>query len=544
MAMSDFDQLPAPLATTFNALMSSGNKCATAVLVAALEVPDDRIRLSAVSALMKRDNSRGKVDLIRKLESLTPEMRSLLATKSRDMDNALRQCLLHGNTGLKRNALDLVRETTNYEQLPTLLQMLVKERSESYDLAAQTLSDLVNSLYDRLNVSRETATVDSAPDVQESYGQALAHLAKACDEVSELPEPEVVVEAVLALGDVDGNAVDYVCHRTSSECRALAGQLLLTSRHPGVMQLICGFMSKRYPHPNALKAFSQREDLEFVCHIMRWFPDKLTKHEKANFRQIESICWLEPPATLLELLPPGLQSSLVAFISSTGISLDRKLAIQESVVRDGTPEGRLAASAVLESMGDQEVEDLLFESLDAEDVDIQAWATSQLRSQNVSSAFSLLVQRLESPLPAVREAATNGLSDFNLECMLGQFDHFDSATCRRAADLLKKTDPDCIAKLRRELSTPDCRKRIRAAKAAQSMGLATAVTPGLLEMLKDHHAHVRRAAVEALGSTESGETANALQIAMNDPNTQVREAAIASLRRIKQHQETGQHAAT
>jgi HEAT repeat protein len=232
------------------------------------------------------------------------------------------------------------------------------------------------------------------------------------------------------------------------------------------------------------------------------------------------------------VLAPQLQSRVIEFVAAINLPQEEKLAVQAWLVQNGSAEGRLAASSILSSLDSGAVEQIIFNSLNSGEESIQAWATSQLRPQHIPETFSLLIERLDSPLEAVREAAREELSSFNVDMLLGIFDHLDPEICRRAGELTLKIDPECCFKLSRELAHPVCRNRIRAARAARMLGLHRRVLPALLAMLEHSDSLVRRTAVEVLDDVATREVIMALERLHDDPSPRVRETVAASLRKL------------
>jgi hypothetical protein len=103
----------------------------------------------------------------------------------------------------------------------------------------------------------------------------------------------------------------------------------------------------------------------------------------------------------------------------------------------------------------------------------------------------------------------------------------------RAGALVQKIDPDCHQKLVAELNNPVRRRRIRAARAAQKLGLAHEVEWCLLVMLSDADSQVRRTAAEVLADIPTVEVVAALTGLMNDSSPRVRDAAEQSLDEIQ-----------
>jgi hypothetical protein len=526
--------MPDALSTTFDLLTSTENKYAVDVLISGLDVPNDAIKSQSALALIKRRGTRDTVEVIRKLRSLGPQVCNHFETYKPRVAGALNQCLRHGDDELQKNALDIIRATNNYELFGTLLDLLEQRDSGFTEFILPLFDEMINLIYE--NIHPDPDSPGSEKHLQNTtriQRDVLVALDKACSDFDTLNHPELLIHAILVLGDPGSFAVKKIMSQAHSECRDLAARLLLTSKHPGVMQLPLDYMSQNYPHAKAFKIIGTRTDPEFICHLLRWFPKRLSDNQQKNFQQIESVAWLNPFSMKLDMIPAGLQKFLIEFVNATGLPGDHKLSVQEWVVRNGRPEGRLAAADVLSTMNTSMVHDIIFDSLDSEEGDVQAWATSQLRSQGIPEAFSLLVDRLDSPMEVVQNTAREELESFNVERMLTLFEHLDPTVCLRAGALIQKIDPDCIKNLQQELNNPISRKRIRAAKGAQAMGLHLAAISTFIEMLEDGDAMIRRTAVEILATIPTEESAHALRLVLDDSSARVREAARSALERIQ-----------
>ena len=137
---------------------------------------------------------------------------------------------------------------------------------------------------------------------------------------------------------------------------------MLHSKHPGVMQLVLDFLSMNYPHPRAFEAISTRQDPEFIAHLLRWFPKMPLQMQQKNFRQIESVAWIDPYRISLKVMPP----SLMAFISTTRLPNEQKTGVEEWLIRHGTKEGCLAAASVLGPLDSGTVQNIVTSSLDSD----------------------------------------------------------------------------------------------------------------------------------------------------------------------------------
>jgi hypothetical protein len=431
-----------------------------------------------------------------------------------------------------------------FDQVPALISILEQRDDPFQEVACQTLQDLVNRIFDQMQAGTGRRVSDrpvrNLPQARQSL---LMGLEAACNRFADLAYGREVIECILVLGDPDNTAVRKVFLQSSPACREVAANLLLTSTHAGVMQLLMDFMGQNYPNTKAFEAFENRCDPEFICHVLRTFPKRLSENQQKNYKQLTRIAWINDDLFPLEEIPSGLHESFSAFVQATGMDLDHKIDIQKWLLLNGSMPGRHAATQILEAIAPESVRGILFGSLDSEDEDVQVWATTQLRSQGVPDSIQLLIERLDSPLPAVREAAREELASFDLSMVLNLFEHLDRNLCLRVGALIRKTDPGCVHKLTDELNQPIRRRRIRAARGAEALGLAPDVERGLFSMLSDEDSIVRRIAAEILVCVPSPEVIVGLTALLQDPSPRVRDAAERSLAEIGRSRPKSQGAA-
>jgi hypothetical protein len=523
-----------PLAITFDHLATSRASSALDLLTTALDSKHLAIHEKSVAALLKRGTARCLTEVIRRLPTLTSAGRRLLEEQGSRLSSTLRQCLLHGDAELRTHSLELVTSAECYEQVATLVQILQTAGDPYHAEACQSLQALVDRLYEQIHLGggRRPGGDRYQRNLSQVRQTVLAALDAGCNQFEALDHRAEVLESILVLGDPDAFAVRKILLQSAPACRDLACYLLFSSKHPGVMRLLLDFMKHNYPVAKVLEAFEQRIDPEFVCFVLREFPKRLNENQQKNFKQLTRIDWINKQLLPLEAIPPALHEPLVAFVQATGIDHDHKVEVQKWILLHGSVQGRLAAGQVLESAAPDCVRGILFDSLDSEEEDVQAWATSQLRTQGVPEALRLLIERLDSPLPAVREASRDELQSFNLELLLSIFEHLDPKVCLQTGMLIQKIDPDCHLKLVSELNHPIQRRRIRAARAARQLGLVNDVQASLVSMLSDPDSQVRRTAAEVLVDIPTAEVVAGLSALLNDASPRVREAAEQSLDEI------------
>lgn len=518
--------MSAPLSITFGALAKSANAHALDVLIAALDVPDDAIHIHAIKALLNRRNSRGHVEIINRLHLLPPELHELLDQHVNEMAKGIRQCLLSDDSQQQQNGLTLIREFKLYDLLPALLALLGDQNHEHQKYCLDTVNELVSELYE---LSHPTEQAKSPlRKIEMTCANAVTTLERACVR-SDLYGYERIVENLFILGDVKSEGIRNLLQQHEQADNHFVVQLLLTSKHPGVMQLVVELMGQDIANQIALRCLSRRDDEEFILHLLQHWPRTLSRAQQKNTKLVETVGWLEKQPLEVGFLPDSLHTKMLQFASATDIRRESKLRVAEWVLRNGHGEALRMATGMLNEVDGKRLKTLVTDGLESQDEEVQAWATSQLRSQKVPEAFTKLIERLDSPLTQVQQVAREELEDFNLNRVLTLFDLLEPETCRRVGQLILKIDTDTISKLQVELSNPMRSKRIRAAQAAYALDLHEQVLDCLIVMLEDTDMLARRTALDIIIQIPGDRAAEALKSLLNDPNARIREVAIRSL---------------
>lgn len=518
------------LAATFGVLAEAETSRSEQLLVAALRVPRPAIQKAAAETLLKSTSSHGKMAVFRELDQLPDSVCELIHRSQSSLNTTFRQMLLQGNSESRQLALRVIRVTRQYHQMNHVLEVMNRPECDCTDDGATTVRSLVNSLYQQWRHEQHHPS-DKLPSTETYRQSLLADLERATQDWSTLACPEDVVEGVLALSEPQHAVLKRVLWHGAEECRETAYRLLMQSRHPGVLRMMADSLSEQYPHPKIFTAIRTRHDPEFLSELLQSLSRRRSSRQVEHLHQVQQLDWLVPPFDVLHVVPRGLQPALMAFINGTRIPRELKGGVQEWLLRFGTPEGKRAATTGLTLLEDSVIQEVVLESLESEDVEIQAWATSQLRQLALPDAFSRLVERLDSPSREIQEAARAELNDFNVSRVLSIADDLAAEDARRAGVLLMKVDPDAQVKLRRELSHPARRRRIDAARRTARLGLQNQFMSAYVAMTHDSDPLVRRTAAQVLATISSLEAYRALLPLREDPHPRVRETATEALKK-------------
>jgi HEAT repeat protein len=520
-----------PVAATFAVLAQAETAQALEALEAALDVPRPNIQLAAAEILLKRPASQGRLAVFRRIEDLPPAVQSLVHRSGSTLSTTFRQLMLQGTLETRAISLRAVRVSRQYQQLPNVIDLMNQSQGEIAEAAVDTLRSLIASLYDQWQ-SGVDGTVDSRIDGYRL--QVLGDLQKAVSLWDAQSRPDELIEGILALAEPGHAAVKQVLWHGSPPCREIAAQRILESRHPGVMRLTAESLLESYPHPKVFLAIRTRHDPEFLAALLTAFGRKRSSRQIENLKQLQTLDWLVPPYDVLESIPPALQAALVEFVNATRISREIKAGVQEWMLRYGSPEGKRAATTGLSLVEEEIIQEVVRESLDSGDAEVQAWATTQLRQLALPETFTMLIERLGSPWPEVQAAARSELSGFSVPRVLAMADELPLDDALRSGILLMKVDPDAPAKIRRALAHPVRQKRIQAARQVARLGLQAQFVSAFAAMTEDTDAFVRRTAAQILATIPQMEAYRALSQLQNDTHPRVRETVEEALQRWNQ----------
>lgn len=517
-----------PLATTFAILSASDSPRVTSLLISALEVPSPQVQMAAAEAILRRQHLQPRLELLRQIKGLPDSVRQLVARSGAQLDSTFRQLLLKGSSESRLIALQAIHYARLTGPVGYLCEMLWRPPTSEAEQVAETLRFAVETVFDQWQLEVGHHSDGSDP----SHGTRtliLQHLERAIGRWESLTYRELVVELILMLGDPSHPAVKIVLWHGCDECRAIAADLLMESRHPGIVRLVAECLTEPYPHPKVFEAIRTRQDPEFLAALLRIVSRRRSSQQLHHLRQFQSLSFLEPPFDLLESIPPALQPALIPFVNATRVPRDIKLGVQEWLLRYGTPEAKCAATEGMTLLDESLIQEVVRESLESADASVQAWATSNLRQYAIPEAYTLLVDRLDSPLQSVQEAARNELAGFSVARVLPLADELSVDDAIRAGLLLMKVDLDAVAKLRRELSQPARQKRIKAARRVARLGLQSRFLSAFVLLAQDSDPIARRAAAEILATIDHQDARRTLEQMQDDAHPRVRDSAAQSL---------------
>jgi hypothetical protein len=509
------------LATTFQLLARTDNEAAVAVLLPALDCPHAAIQEGALEALLTRRSPAAGREILRRVPTMNSRWRSIVSQHHGRLLGALRDALLDRDAQRCRNGCQAAVWFREYDLVPTLLAVLQDAANNHADLAAATMLELLEGLYDEL---AGTSPRSDRRDPQLIRRQVVGSLEQAVERYGQHKRREVI-EAFLLLASRDNGTLKHVLQSPRHPALEPMMETLAHSPRKGVIRLLLAYLDDARAPVNVLAVITGRDDLKFIQYLLRKIGHEPAAAVTQNLKRMDSIAWLEPGQTLWRELDDAAQHAMVRLLVASSIPRQQALATIAEVLSHGRGGGRRAAAQALAEFSGAEANALALRFLGDPDPQVQAHIVRQLRGRGIPGILQGLVEMVDSPHAVVRKAARESLAEFNFRRYLAAFEMLDEPVRQATGMLVKKIDPQTVPLLKDELRSPLRTRRLRAVAVVRLLQLVEPLENSLIEMLADRDHMVRMAAVAALAEGHSGASYEAIQRALSDTSEVVRQAA-------------------
>ncbi|MBI3465306.1 MAG: HEAT repeat domain-containing protein [Planctomycetes bacterium] len=515
------------LEKTFEVLQSTANEAAVGVLIPALDSPLQEIRDGALRALLVRRSVTGLREVLNRWHTLDRRVKAIVSEYPGKMAQALRDALLTEDQQTCTNACQAVLWVREYHLMPALITAMEAEGNPHSDLAARTLLDLCQLLYEELAAPRDYR---NRRDPQLVRQHVITSLEESVTRYSKHRRKEVI-EALALLVGRDNPTLNSILLNPHHGSYLAVVDVLSRSQRGGVIRLLLSFLDDPHSPSAAMTVLAHRSDRRFLEHLLRKIGESPSDTARHNLKRIEIIPWARQDAPLLDGLDDAAQHSAVQLVMASGMKrLDAFLLI-EHLLRHGKAGGRRAACEALAQFAGADANALALGALNDPDPYVQAHAVRQLRPRGIPGVLPKLIEMIDSPHEPVRDAVRESLSEFNFRRYIGAFDMLDDDARISTGRLVRRLDPQAIPLLLEELHSPVRGRRLRGLNVAAVIGAVPDIEDVLILLLSDEDHVIRTAAAQTLSQGESFVSQVALEkAAVDDRSVAVKQAAQQSLR--------------
>jgi HEAT repeat protein len=513
------------LKTTLRLLSETENEASVRLLIPALDLPYPEVAEGALRAILDRRSLAGQHEVLSRLHTLSERWKQIISDQRGGLSQALRDAVLNTDPQVSANGCQAILWFQEYDLVPALINALEDEANVNAELAARTLLALMETLYEELAAPRDYR---NRRDPQRDRQHATSSLESSVLRYPKHQRKEVV-EAFLIVAPCDNVVLTQVLSDPHHGTYLAMVDALLHSPRPGVMRLLLNYLDHPHPPSAALAALARRGDRKFVGRLLKRMASEPTSMAAQNLKRIELVPWTRPEEGLLTELDDADQPSVVRLVMASGMKRGEAFKTIEWLLRKGAPAGRRAAASALAEFNGAEANQAGLAALDDPDPLVQAAAVRQLRQRGIPGVLARLIDLVDSPHGAVREAASDSLTEFRFPRFLGAFDLLEDDARRSTGALVKKIDPSAIPLLREELRSAVRSRRLRGIQVTVALDAMMDVESDLMRLAGDDDHLVRLESIRALSLSTSPSARESLAFALADSSLLIREAAERAL---------------
>jgi hypothetical protein len=523
------------LTTTFEVLTRSSNEAAVDLLLRELNSPHQQIQAGVLASLLERRSPAGHREVLRQLHQHGAKWQPQIEQRRTWMAGALRNAMTSSDLRMSVNACQCALWFAEFELIPTLANLVENADHPHRELAASTLLQLAQQLYEELGAEREMRRRRDPDNIRRSV---LTSLERATLHYPQHKRSEAL-EAFLMLTPRDNAVLQSILHDPFHSVYLPVVDYLLRDSRGGILRLLLGFLDDPHASLSMLQIIGRRADPRFIRMFLPRVATEYSPVVLQNLKRIDKIVWTQNVAAVLADEDEATQSGAIRLVTSSGIKRDDQFRVIDWIARHGHASARRVAVSTLAAFQGSEANQLVTRSLEDADPQVQAHALNQLRNRGIPGALPRLITALDSPHDILRETARANLSEFTFQRFLGSFETLDDEVRLSTGNLVRKVDPHCAELLADELDSLSRTRRLRGLEIAALLQLVTQVEQTVIRLLtEDEDYMVRVRAAQALSSCVSNACMQALSDTQAlDRSGTVREAAAESLELVAQRRE-------
>ena len=392
------------------ALEQSRSTNSMVALIHALKVKIPGIRNEAARAILRSGSSLGKIEIIRNVKSLSPEIVASLGNDESNLDLPIGHCLQHGDDEIALRALDTIEAGKIYRELPLVLNFLRKSTGLAAERAEQVLSSLIEGAYEMQRDLRGDKLVVHSQQIEGIIQQLWTELNAAVPQV----RVEILATMILILTDAEHPVARMLIREANEIVQKTVWELLKTSKHPGILRHLNSALSVKYIPSGIIDVITSRSDIEFQIAFLRATPEKPNIHQDRNYKLINGLVWLNPTPELWETVPEELHPAVIRTIKLISLNEFMKSAFAQSIFQEGSIAARKAAPEFKAYLSQDQFERLILHAVESENPEEEAWGLSVIQDTGVPEKHRYLVNKLDSPHDVVVEQARKSIGRFDV----------------------------------------------------------------------------------------------------------------------------------
>lgn len=502
------------LELTFAVLGRTRNEAAVDVLLSALQGPAE-CRELALRTLLGRNEPRTPAKLLACWSNLDDHDLEILRKRKAWFTDAIRSALQRSGEDVIANiiAAESLQMTTF---LPTLVEFAESSEANAIrDRATEAVLTLANHL------GRHARSDHDLPTIRYP---ALTRLSESIVGFNKHQNEQLIDAFLLATtwGDNDfrriqqlgGVAYELICRR------------LKNSQHPGVMNLLSGFLRRRNLDERLATLMRQRNDDAFRDFFLNAIGTEPSAVVLKNLKVVGVPTCCRGGEALAESLGDDQLPALVQLYASAHGNHVETLHVIAATAERQTEICDSNAAFALSRCEMLRIESLLRAALLIAEGDETAVRQNE-NARLVARLIELLDHQDESVVDGVRRI----LEPLHAPAMMRRFAALRPRSRRLLGQVVVRIDPDAIQRVGDALRHPVLSRRLDAIAMADALAVVDLLSDSFSHISRQDHQESRMRAADALANAKSATTMSLLKDMTKLPQCPVRDVAVQAFRR-------------
>jgi hypothetical protein len=336
---------------------------------------------------------------------------------------------------------------------------------------------------------------------------------------------EAMVKAFLLVtswGDAD---LRQMLGKKTTE-RDLLCKCLRTSTHPGVMELLAGFIRRRNLPPWLAKIIIEREDEAFRDQLLTQVGAEPLANSLRNLRDMGRPACCSGGEAILASVPAQLHAPLVHVYNETNQDSVVTLNLIAAVIEQGTNAAVSAGAVALSRSKSVDIDLWMRAAIPVADDDLEA-----IKYDATAKLLKRMIELLSHKDAAVVRGARQILEPLHADQMLSRFESLRPRSRRRLGRVVMMVDSDAIDRVKDGLRHPVLTKRLEAIAMADALAIVDLLSDSFAHISREDHQEARAQAASVMADACSDETLQLLQEMTGLPECQARDAAVVALKK-------------
>lgn len=502
-----------PRPETLDLLARSRNSAAVPALAAGLVSPSREVRAKCVQLLLARSEPAAHRAIVSEWTRFDTAIRNELKSAKSTLESACKEILHSGSHSQKQAVITAISDLDMTAALSGLIPMALETNNPLGETAMAAVFEMCDRWGQRARSGKDLPSV------------RLPMLDAMLRAVVDFPRHRNfdLIDAWLMLVSWDDSPQRSIVSDPLHVAFRPILDRLSQSDHKSVLQLLAGYVWRSSTPKSILSILCERPESELAVMITDSIDENMLGSVLRRLRELPPLASLQGLAARSGSLGPTTERRLWLMLAANSPAVEQVLAGGLAFYRTGTVEGRRTAADIVRNCRRLDVETL---------VQQMHLADSNPTDQSCAGAhLNMLLQWIGGESALLDAAAREFFSDFTLVLLMDVARKWPAPLCRVLARVVSRVEPEAVPQLLKALESPSPKRRLLALQVIQMLEVTNEISQRLLPLVDDSRIEVRLRAIDLLGALGSQELADLLPALLEDPTTDIQDAARRALRR-------------